>query len=300
MGDEPQAASPAQEVMRQFTRFACIDWSGAAGAFQPGIAIAMCERGGPPALVEPQGRHWSREEVLRWLPRQGDCLIGFDFSASLPFVDAGAFFPGWSESPPDARTLWALVDRIAKAEPHLGASHFVDHAEVARYFRRHAGRTGDRFGHGIGRMRVIESAARAAGVNPTSSFNLVGASQVGKASLTAMRLLHRLEGRVPVWPFDPVPESGPLIVELYTSLAARAAGVPKGRSKLRDAKALDTALATLDSPPHAPLTRYDDHITDAMIGAVWLRRAAGDAALWHPAALTPSLAQTEGWTFGLS
>jgi hypothetical protein len=286
--------------MRLFERFACIDWSGAAGAFQPGIAVAMCEREGAPALVQPQGRHWSRDEVLRWLPKQDDCLIGFDFSASLPFVDTGAFFPGWSESPPNARALWALIDRIAKAEPYLGASHFVDHPEVARYFRRHGGRTGDRFGIGIGRMRVIESAAKAAGVNPTSSFNLVGASQVGKASLTAMRLLHRLDGRIPVWPFDPVPERGPLIVELYTSLAARAAGVPKGRSKLRDAEALDAALIALDSPPHTPLARYDDHITDAMIGAAWLRRAAGNEALWHPAALTPSLAQTEGWTFGLS
>ena len=286
--------------MRHFQRFACLDWSGAAGAFQSGIAIAVCEREGPPVLVEPQARHWSREEVLRWLPKQGDCLIGFDFSASLPFVDAGAFFPGWSESPPDARALWALVDRIAHAEPHLGASAFVDHPEASRYFRRHGGRTGDRFGRGIGRMRVIESAARAAGVSPTSSFNLVGASQVGKASLTAMRLLHRLDGLVPVWPFDPVPESGPLIVELYTSLAARAAGVPKGRSKLRGAKTLDTALAALGTPPHARLARYDDHITDAMIGAAWLRRAADDEALWHPAALTPSLARTEGWTFGLS
>ena len=286
--------------MRFFERFACIDWSGAAGAFQPGIAVAVCGREGPPVPVEPRHRHWSREEVLRWLPRQGGCLIGFDFSASLPFADAGAFFPGWSESPPDARSLWALVDRIAGDEPHLGANRFVDHGEAARHFRRHGGRTGDRFGGGAGRMRVIEAAAKAAGVTPTSSFNLVGASQVGKASLTAMRLLHRLDGHVPVWPFDPVPESGPLIVEIYTSLAARAAGVPKGRSKLRTAEALDTALEALDSPPHAPLARYDDHITDAMIGAAWLRHVVEDESLWAPNALTPALARTEGWTFGLS
>ena len=296
-----EAASPAQdEVIRRFQRFACIDWSGAAGAFQPGIAIAVCDPAGSPELVLPSGRHWSREEVLRWLPEQGDCLIGIDFSASLPFIDAGAFFPGWAEAPPDARALWALVDRIAEDEPHLGVSRFVDHPEVARYFRRHGGRVGDRFGTGIGRMRIIEGAARAAGVSPASSFNLVGASQVGKGSLAGMRLLHRLGGRVPVWPFDPVPRDGPLIVEMYTSLAARAAGVPKGRSKVREPQALDAALVALGSPPHAPLVRYDDHITDAMIGAAWLRRAAGDERLWHPPALTPHIAQTEGWTFGLS
>jgi hypothetical protein len=286
--------------MRHFGGFACIDWSGATGAFQPGIAVAICEREGPPALVLPEGRYWSREEVQGWLTGQGDCLIGFDFSASLPFADAGAYFPGWSESPPDARALWALVDRIAGNEPHLGANRFVDHPEASRHFRRHGGRTGDRFGSGTGRMRVIEAAAKAVGVAPASSFNLVGASQVGKASLTAMRLLHRLVGRVPVWPFDVVPESGPVIVEIYTSLAARAAGVPKGRSKLRSADALDAALAALGSSPHAPLPRYDDHITDALIGAAWLRRAADNPALWRPAALTRTLAQTEGWTFGLS
>jgi hypothetical protein len=287
-------------VTRRFRHFVCIDWSGAAGAFQPGIAVALCTAEGPPRLVEPAGRHWSRDAVLRWLLEQDDGLIGFDFSAALPFVDAGAYFPGWSESPPHARALWALVDRIAGDEPNLGVNRFVDHGEVSRHFRRHGGRAGDRFGIGAGRMRLIEGAARAAGVAPASSFNLVGASQVGKASLAGMRLLHRLDGRIAVWPFDPVPERGPLIVEMYTSLAARAAGVPKGRSKLRDPQALDEALVALGSPVHVPLARYDDHITDAFIGAAWLRRVAGQNALWHPAALTPSLARTEGWTFGLS
>lgn len=286
--------------MRRFARVACIDWSGAAGAVQPGIAVATIGGDGPPALVDPPGRHWSREEVLRWLLAQDDMLIGFDFSASLPFRDAGAFFPGWSDSPPDARALWALVDRMAADEPHLGVATMVDHAEIARHFRRHGGRTGDRFGSGIGRMRVTERAAQVAGLTPSSSFNLVGAAQVGKASLAGMRLLHRLERRVPVWPFDPVPAKGPLVVELYTTIAARAAGIAKGRSKLRDAAALDTALDALGSPPHAPLARYDDHRTDALLGAAWLRRAANDATLWTPPALTPDIARTEGWTFGLS
>ena len=267
---------------------------------QPGIAVAVCARDGPPALIDPATRHWSREAVLAWILAQDDMLIGIDFSASLPFRDAGAFFPGWAESPPDARALWALVDHIAADEPHLGVSRFVDHAEVARYFRRHGARTGDRFGTGIGRHRVTEPAARAMGVSPTSSFNLVGAAQVGKASLAGMRLLHRLQRRAPVWPIDPVPDAGPLIVELYTSLAARAAGIPRGRSKLRDGPALDAALAAIGGSAHAPLDRYDDHRTDALLGAVWLRRAATDEALWHPPALDTALARTEGWTFGVA
>jgi hypothetical protein len=286
-------------VTRLFSRFACIDWSGAAGPFQRGIAVAVCEAGGSSALVEPEGQHWSREDVLNWIERQDDMLIGIDFSASFPFVDADAFFPGWVESPPDARSLWAMVERMTAAEPHLGASTFVDHGELARHFRRHGGRTGDLFGGGIGRMRVTERAAQAVGLAPSSIFNLVGAAQVGKASLTGMRLLNRLAGRLSVWPFDPMPATGPLIVEIYTSLAARAAGLTKGRSKMRSAEALDAALATLRHPPHIPLGRYDDHRTDALLGAVWLASVGGDETLWQPAGLTPALAKTEGWTFGL-
>jgi hypothetical protein len=48
-----------------------------------------------------------------------------------------------------------------------------------------------------------------------------------------------------------------------------------------------------------PLTRYDDHATDAMLTAAWLRRAAHRPELWQPAGLTETIAQTEGWTFGV-
>ena len=112
-----------------------------------------------------------------------------------------------------------------------------------------------------------------------------------------MRVLHRLAGRVPAWPFDEVPERGPLLVEIYTSIAARAAGVRKGRSKLRDGASLDAALAQLGSRPHAPLARYDDHSTDAILTAAWLRAVAHDPALWNPPGLD-AVRHTEGWTFG--
>jgi hypothetical protein len=114
-----------------------------------------------------------------------------------------------------------------------------------------------------------------------------------------MRVLHRLGGTLPIWPYDPVPANGSLIVEIYTSIAARDAGLPKGRSKVRDSATLDVALAALGSDPPAVLARYDDHATDAMMGSAWLRIAASDPALWAPAGLTPTLAHTEGWTFGV-
>ena len=280
-------------------RYAAIDWSGAAGPRQKGIAIAVCDAGeATPEIVRP-GHVWSRLEVLGWLAAlEGDWLVGLDLSPSLPFADRGAFFPGWAESPPDARTLWALVDRLCGDEPHLGANRFVDHPEASRHFRRHGAREGDLFGGGRGRLRAVEREELDTGlVNPVSCMNLVGAAQVGKSSLTGMRLFHRLADRIPLWPFDPVPPRGPLMVEIYTSIAAVAAGLPKGRSKVRDPDTLDRALARLGSRPHAPLRRYDDHATDAILTAAWLRAVAADPALW--AAPPPAIAQTEGWTFGV-
>lgn len=240
--------------------------------------------------------------MLDWLltALPAHTLVGLDLGASLPFADCGAFVPGWDESPADARALWQLVDRIAADDPHLAASSFVDHPEASRHFRRHGGRRGDLFTPGRGRLRLTEEKQREQGLNPYSNLNLIGAAQVGKSSLTGMRMLHRMDGRLPVWPFDPLPGSGSVVVEIYTALAAVAAGLSKGRSKIRDAGALDRALAALGSKRHASLTRYDDHATDAILAAAWLRHAHAAPGLWSPAAMSADIAKTEGWTFGVS
>jgi hypothetical protein len=285
----------------RFTRFAAIDWSGAAGARQKGIAVATAWAGkDAPELVRP-GHIWSRQDVLDWmLALEGDWLVGLDLSPSLAFTDKGAFFPGWDRSPADVRGLWALVEAITHDEPHLGANRFVDHPEASRHFRRHGGRCGDLFPPGAGRFRVVEDLSREQGLcNPYSNFNLVGAAQVGKSSLTGMRLFHRIDGKLPIWPYDPVPERGPVIVEIYTSIAATAAGLPRGRTKIRDPETLDRALGALGSRRHVPLARYDDHATDAILAAAWLRAMAREPAYWSPAKLTAELARTEGWTFGV-
>ena len=188
-------------MKNRFRHFAAIDWSGAAGERHHGIALALCSTGSAaPVLVRP-GHRWSRGEVLDWLLLHlpADTLVGFDMGISLAHNDTGAYFPGWAQSPADAKALWALIEAICAEDPHLAASSFVDHAEAARHFRRHGGREGDLFGGGRGRFRVTELAQRNLGCKPYSNFNLVGAAQVGKSSLTGMRLLHRLEGRIPVW-----------------------------------------------------------------------------------------------------
>ncbi|MCA0210642.1 MAG: hypothetical protein LCH74_16390 [Proteobacteria bacterium] len=289
--------------MRRFTHFAAVDWSGARGAKQRGIALAVASGAAAPVLVRP-GHVWSRAEVLDWLESiaaaRENMLIGFDFSAAFAFADRDAYFPEWAASPDAIRALWALVERLAQADPHYEIGGFLAHSEARRHFRHGRGDVGDLFEAGAGRLRVVEQHQRATGqAASVSNFNLVGAAQVGKASLAGMRLLHRLDGRIPLWPIDPVPARGPLLVEIYTSLAARAAGMPAGRSKIRDGAALDGALAMMGSPATGLRGPVSDHASDALLTAAWLRTIAPDTARWSPAPLTDALARTEGWTFGI-
>jgi hypothetical protein len=292
-------------VRPRFQHFAAIDWSGAAGERHKGIALGICDTdGGAPELVRPSHR-WSRGEVLEWLRDDlpPDTLVGLDLGTSLPFADCGAFFPGWAKSPPDAKALWRLVDAMCAEDPHLAASSFVDHPQASGYFRRHGAREGPLFhapraNHKRGRFRVTEHAQEAFGCKPYSNFNLVGAAQVGRSSLTGMRVLHRLDGAVSVWPFDPLPKRGSVLVEIYTAIAAIYAGRSASRSKVRSYEELNLALAALGSPPVRGRGPLDDHSADALLAAAWLRVTAGREDLWQPAALTPEIARTEGWTFG--
>lgn len=292
--------------MRTFDHFLAIDWSGAVGERHRGIALALAAMdGGPPVLVEPPGRGWSRTDILKLLREDlpADTLVGMDLGIALPFADCGAFFPGLLRSPKTARELWALIDAVCESDPHLGANTFVDHSDFAPYFRRHGGREGahfrdDRSGGGRGRLRVTEHAQAAMGLKPYSNFNLVGAAQVGKSSLTGMRVLHQLGGKIPVWPVDPLPSRGSVICEIYTGLAAVEAGRTAGKSKIRDYGELNAALGLLGSPPVSGQGAIDDHSSDALITAAWLRKVHGEPERWRPEALTPKIAQTEGWTFG--
>ena len=284
--------------MRQFSNFIAIDWSGAKTPRQKGIAVAVCGPGNDAPTLIHASTGWSRVFVFDWLKEEApeNSLIGLDLSPSLPFGAYG-FFPGWDQSPATAKGLWLMVDELCADDPHLSVSSFVAHPEARRHFRHSKGDCGDMFKPGIGRLRETERRQAAMGTSPSSCFNLIGAAQVGKSSLSGMRLLNRLPAKYPVWPFDEVPEWGSLVVEIYTSLAARAGGIRKGLAKMRDGESLDAALSVLGSQPHAPLAKYDDHSTDAILTAAWLRAVAHDPALWNPPGLD-AVRHTEGWTFG--
>jgi len=280
----------------RFQRFAAIDWSGAKGKRHKGIAVAVCEAGeGAPRLVERE-RPWSRTEVLDWLlasSAEAPTLYGFDFSYAPPIVERGAYLPGETEPPSDAKAFWAYVDRLCEDED-LGAASFLEHHHRPHfYFGAADGVKADFLHH-----RVCEHAFNALGGGKASTlYDAIGASQVAKASYAGMRLLHRLEGRVPVWPFDPRADQGSLVVEIYTRVFIRLAGL-SGR-KVRTLAQLNQALAALGSAAvHMP-REPNDHETDALIAAAGLRAIAEDERYWKPKGLTPDIARTEGWTFGV-
>ena len=269
----------------RFTRFVGIDWSGARGVRHPSVQVAVCETGNAaPVLILPPSGVWSRTAVLDWLGGlSGNVLVG---------MDAGFGFAAVPPFSQPARDLWAEVEDVCAGEADLGGHGFIDHrrgafwlgaADGPRHLRAH--------------LRVTEQVYKASGLGvPTSNFVLLGASQVGKATLTAMRLLHRLQW--PVWPFDPLPASGPVILEIYAQAFARMAGF---RGKLRDTASLNAALALHGSqllPAQFPAT-FPDHVGDAIITAAGLRATAHQPQWWQPAALTPAIAVTEGWTFGV-
>jgi hypothetical protein len=280
-----------------FTRFATIDWSGAKGKRHKGIAVALCEAGAAaPALVRP-GHVWSRTEVLDWLlatAAEAPTLFGFDFSAAPPIAARGEYLPGEPGVPKEAKAFWAYVDAMSEDED-LGAASFLEKVHRRHfYFGAADGAKRDFLHH-----RVCEQAFNATGGGKASTlYDAIGAAQVAKASFSGMRLLHRLVGQVSLWPMDPLPHHGSVVVEIYTRAFIRHAGF-SGR-KVRTLTQLDAALAALGTAPAALTHEPSDHETDVLIAAAGMRAIAGDPAYWSPSGLTARLARTEGWTFGVA
>ena len=283
--------------MSRFEATVAIDWSGAKGHKHKGIAIAEARGEDPPRLVRP-GHVWSRCEVKDWLVERAAMeatLFGFDFSFAPPFAERGAYLPGETNVPETARGFWAYVDDRSRDED-LGAASFLE--EVHRrhfYFGIADGVKAD-----FVRFRVCDAHLNAQGGRKTASaYDAIGAAQVAKASFSGMRLLHWLEGHdhIAIWPMDPLPRQGSAIVEIYTRIYLRNAGM--SGKKLRTRVDLNRALAGLGSKPVRLRFEPNDHQTDALVTAAGMRAHLKHPLAFSPPGLTPELARTEGWTFGI-
>jgi hypothetical protein len=283
-------------VTPRFRSYVAIDWSGAKGKRHRGIAIAEARGDASPRLVRA-GHSWSREEVLEWLLGQAEkepTLFGFDFSFAPPFLERGEYLPGESGVPDSARELWAYVDHRSD-DIDLGAASFLEQVHRKHFY----------FGIADGvkadfmRFRLCDQQLnRQGGRKTASAFDAIGAAQVAKASFAGMRLLHRLDGKVAIWPMDPLPGQGSAVVEIYTRIYLRRAGMPG--TKLRTRRQLNLALAGLGSKQVRLRFEPNDHQTDALVTAAGMRELARtEPRAFAPQGLTADIARTEGWTFGI-
>ena len=280
----------------RFAAYVAIDWSGAKGRRHKGIAIAEARGDAAPRLVRP-GHAWSREEVLAWLLKRAarePTLFGLDFSFAPPIVERGEYLPGEPGVPRTAREFWAYVD--AKSDDQdLGAASFLESAHRRHFYFGIA----DGVKAGFMHFRQCDARLNAQGGRKTASaYDAIGAAQVAKASFSGMRLLHRLDGRVAIFPMDPIPEHASAVVEIYTRIYLRRAGM--SGTKLRTREQLNAALEGLGSRRVRLTFEPNDHQTDALVTAAGMRALAmQEPRAFEPEGLTPEIAQTEGWTFGV-
>lgn len=281
--------------MNRFASTVAIDWSGAKGKRHKGIAIAEARSFEAPRLVRPD-HVWSREEVLEWLLKRAakePTLFGFDFSFAPPWAERGAYLPGEMGVPDNARELWAYVDHRSDDED-LGASSFLERVHRPHFYFGIADGVKADFIH----FRQCDQRLNALGGRKTASaYDAIGAAQVAKASFSGMRLLHRMGEKVTIWPMDPLPNEGSAVVEIYTRIYLRNAGM--SGKKLRTRAELNRALAGLGSKPARLRFEPNDHQTDALVTAAGMRAHLIHPLAFAPPGLTPELAQTEGWTFGI-
>nr|WP_294848871.1 hypothetical protein [uncultured Sphingomonas sp.] len=279
-----------------FSRTVAIDWSGAKGSRHKGIAIAEAREGTPPRLICPD-HTWSRTDVRDWLLQQAAAeptLFGFDFSFAPPIIERGAYLPGEKGVPAIAREFWAYVDHLAP-DLDLGAASFLERVHRRHFYFGIADGVKADFMH----FRQCERRVNDLGGRKTATvYDAIGAAQVAKASFAGMRLLHQLAGRIPIWPMDSVRDGQSAIVEIYTRIYIRRAGL--SGAKIRDRAELNRALAALGAPAWRGRHAVSDHQTDALVTAAGMWAHLTDVDAFRPPGLTPQIAQSEGWTFGVS
>jgi hypothetical protein len=282
--------------VNRFAAYVAIDWSGAKGGKHKGISLAEARGEAAPRLIRP-GHIWSRQEVLRWLLKRAEkepTLFGFDFSFAPPIVERGEYLPGEPDVPRTAREFWAYVDSRCDDED-LGAASFLEFAHRRHFYFGISDGVKARFMH----FRQCDARLNAQGGRKTASaYDAIGAAQVAKASFAGMRFLHQLDGKVAIWPMDPLPAHDSAVVEIYTRIYLRRAGL--SGSKLRSRAALNLALEALGSPPARLRFEPNDHQTDALVTAAGMRQLAmTEPCAFNPQGLTPEIARSEGWTFGV-
>jgi precorrin-8X/cobalt-precorrin-8 methylmutase len=254
--------------MTLFDAFVMVDWSaanvaGPAAGGANGIWVAVGD-GDAPAVVTP---HPTRRmamaaitaELLHMVDEGRRVLVGFDFVYGYPSGTAAAagLLDGQPDGQPPWRVLWEHLRRTITDDERNRSNRFEVAADLNGRMGRGpgpfwgvpAGRPADprllptkpRYPYiahqggsrgSLPEWRAIERAQRAAGHQPKSPWQLLGAGSVGSQALVGIPHLARLrshpalEAVSAVWPFetgftdDPAQGRAPAVVyvEVYPSL----------------------------------------------------------------------------------
>lgn len=297
-----------------FDAYLGIDWSGAKGQYR-GIAIAECRNDRqaprlipPPGPAERQGRttrqasgrHWRRAAVVDYLCQRlagkERLLIGLDFAFSLPWIPGEGYLAGRVPEVDTAFELWQRIDAASADACDFHAGPVIQHPDFAPSFWTQGPQPPD-WRHD---KRLTEIAcAEATGTRPETPFKLIGAKQVGKASLSGIRCLrairHRLSEQVAIWPFEPI-DGRSVLLEIYPTLFRHQA--LRSIDKIREIDQLALGLDRLGSDRPAGLPpSFSDHEGDALISAAGMRWWVLQNGRLPRVA--PSRVSREGWIFGV-
>ena len=223
--------------------------------------------------------------MLRWLLQRAakePTLFGFDFSFAPPLIERGEYLPGEAGVPKTAREFWAYVDSRCDDED-LGAASFLEQVHRRHFYFGIA----DGVKAGFMHFRQCDARLNAQGGRKTASaYDAIGAAQVAKASFSGMRFLRHLDGKVAIWPMDPLPEHGSAVVEIYTRIYLRRAGMTGHEASVPSR----TEPGARRPRQHAGAPRFEpsDHQTDALVTAAGMRQLAlTEPRAFDPVGLTP-------------
>ena len=132
--------------------------------------------------------------MARWICSQLDgrnrFLIGLDFAFGFPFEDeAVGYLGGLARHVSDIFALWELIEQKSVPEPDFGCSIFTRDPTYSSLFWK----SGPLPAAWSARKRRTELACAATTqTRPETVYKLLGSKQVGKASITGMRVLHHI------------------------------------------------------------------------------------------------------------
>ena len=248
------------EKMNQLTsetpRAIAIDWSGEQKPNEKiWAAVAVGSR------LEVLQMKKSREDAIDWLieqlKQQPNTIAGLDFAFSMP-----AWFVR-KHGCDNAIDFWAVAEREGE--------HWLKYCPYPFW-----GCKGTRKPRNCDckLFRETEKAVRnpAEKASPTSTFQLVGPSQVGRGSIRGMPFLTQLRSAgIAVWPFDEPRQEQAVVVEIYPRLFM---GKLKKSNQAERRRFLEDRYPDME-PEHRDCAVKSDDAFDAAVSALALatRRA---------------------------